>query len=146
MKYTHVGINVTNLEKSMEFYENVFGCKPVKVKNDYVKFLLEKPGLNFTLNISDEVTGNRLNHFGFQVESVEEVLMYKNRLEKEGLKTRDEMNVTCCYYVQDKFWITDPDGNEWEFFFTKSDSDVHSLKSSSCCETDDCCTTNNKCC
>lgn len=84
MKYVHVGINVTHLEKSIEFYTKVFGVTPVKVKEDYAKFLLEKPGLNFTLNVRDEVKGNQVNHFGFQVETQEEILLHKERLEKEG--------------------------------------------------------------
>jgi len=67
MKYVHVGINVTNLEASIEFYQKVFGASPVKVKEDYAKFLLDEPKLNFTLNIRDEVRGNQVNHFGFQV-------------------------------------------------------------------------------
>ena len=66
MRYVHVGINVTNLEKSIEFYEKVFGVSPVKVKTDYAKFLLETPRLNFTLNVRDEVKGNQVNHFGFK--------------------------------------------------------------------------------
>ncbi|WP_219375414.1 ArsI/CadI family heavy metal resistance metalloenzyme [Bacillus mycoides] len=133
MKYVHVGINVTNLEKSIKFYEKTFGVKPVKVKNDYAKFLLDIPGLNFTLNLKDEVSGNRVNHFGFQVENEEEIKVHRERLEKEGFFARDEMNTTCCYAVQDKFWITDPDGNEWEFFYTKADSDVHKTEPTSCC-------------
>ncbi|MEH6891078.1 ArsI/CadI family heavy metal resistance metalloenzyme [Bacillus sp. JJ864] len=133
MKYVHVGVNVTNLEKSIEFYGKVFGVKPVKVKNDYAKFLLETPGLHFTLNVIDNVNGNQINHFGFQLENEEEIKIHKHRLEKEGLFTRDEINTTCCYAVQDKFWITDPDGNEWEFFYTKADSDVHKIEPTSCC-------------
>lgn len=65
MQYVHVGINVTNLEKSIEFYSKVFGVIPVKVKEDYAKFLLESSGLNFTLNVRDEVKGSQVNHFGF---------------------------------------------------------------------------------
>ncbi|MEH7225406.1 ArsI/CadI family heavy metal resistance metalloenzyme [Bacillus sp. JJ1566] len=133
MKYVHVGINVTNLENSIEFYQKVFGVQPVKVKNEYAKFLLESPGLNFTLNVRDEVNGNQVNHFGFQVETGDEITFHKDRLEKEGFFARDEMDTTCCYAVQDKFWVTDPDGNEWEFFFTKTDSDVHKIESTSCC-------------
>ncbi|GIN84286.1 hypothetical protein J6TS2_06720 [Heyndrickxia sporothermodurans] len=133
MKYVHVGINVTKLEKSMEFYQKVFGTEPVKVKPDYAKFLLENPGLNFTLNVRDEVIGNQVNHFGFQVDSLEEVLSHKERLEKEGFFAREEMDTTCCYAVQDKFWVTDPDGNEWEFFFTKANSEFQKKDSTSCC-------------
>jgi len=84
MKYVHVGINVTNLEQSIEFYQKVFGASPVKVKEDYAKFLLDEPGLNFTLNVHDEVKGNQVNHFGFQVDTQEEIASHKARLEKEG--------------------------------------------------------------
>lgn len=132
MKYVHVGINVTDMETSIKFYQKLFGVEPVKVKADYAKFLLENPGLNFTLNNREEVKGNQVNHFGFQVETPEELRFHKERLEKEGLLTRDEINVTCCYFVQDKFWITDPDGNGWEFFYTKADSDVNKMES--CCK------------
>ncbi|MEH7097926.1 ArsI/CadI family heavy metal resistance metalloenzyme [Neobacillus vireti] len=134
MKYAHVGLNVTNLEKSIEFYRNVFEVEPVKIKPDYAKFLLQTPGLNFTLNLRDEVTGNQVGHFGIQVESTDEVSTHKNRLEANGIQTQnEEINTTCCYALQDKFWILDPDGNEWEFFYTKSDIDVNSEKESSCC-------------
>jgi len=133
MKYAHVGINVTNLEKSVEFYEKVFGVQPVKVKADYAKFLLENPGLNFTLNVRDEVHGNQVNHFGFQVASADEITAHKQRLENEGFFARDELDTTCCYAVQDKFWVTNPDGNEWDFFYTKADSDVRKIESTSCC-------------
>ncbi|MGG4495837.1 ArsI/CadI family heavy metal resistance metalloenzyme [Brevibacillus reuszeri] len=133
MKYVHVGINVTNLEKSIEFYQKVFGVDPVKVKTDYAKFLLENPGLNFTLNVQNAVSGNQVNHFGFQVESAEEIVTHKERLEKEGFFAREEMATTCCYAVQDKFWVTDPEGNEWEFFYTKADSEFHKIEFTSCC-------------
>lgn len=105
------------------------------MKTDYAKFLLETPGLNFTLNVRDEVKGNQVNHFGFQVDTAEEITLHKERLEKEGFFARDEMDTTCCYAVQDKFWVTDPDGNEWEFFYTKADSNVHKIEESSCCAT-----------
>lgn len=135
MKYVHVGVNVTNLEASIAFYQKVFGLAPVKVKEGYAKFLIENPGLNFTLNVRDQVEGNQINHFGFQVETSEEILFHKERLEKEGFFAREEMDITCCYAVQDKFWVTDPDGNEWEFFYTKADSEVQKIENTSCCNT-----------
>lgn len=128
----HVGINVTNLNSSIEFYTKVFNAEPVKVKPDYAKFLLEDPGLNFTLNLKDKVLGNQVGHFGFQVENQAEVLKHKDRLEKLGFFAREEMDVTCCYATQDKFWVTDPDGNEWEFFYTKGDVESR-VSESSCC-------------
>jgi catechol 2,3-dioxygenase-like lactoylglutathione lyase family enzyme len=143
----HVGINVTNLNRSIEFYTKVFNREPVKVKSDYAKFLLDDPDLNFTLNLKDEVSGNQVGHFGFQVETLEEVLRHKNRLEKLGFFAREEMDITCCYAAQDKFWVTDPDGNEWEFFYTKGDVEAL-VTTASCCNTQ---TTelqikNNSCC
>ena len=136
MKYAHVGLNVTNLEKSIEFYSKLFGVEPVKVKPDYAKFLLETPGLNFTLSLQDEVSGNQVGHFGIQVESTEEVLVHKNRLAENGILSQyDEINTTCCYALQDKFWVHDPDGNEWEFFYTKADVDMSHENTSTCCST-----------
>lgn len=134
MKYAHVGLNVTNLEKSVEFYSKLFGAEPVKLKSDYAKFLLETPGLNFTLNLRDEVTGNQVGHFGIQVESTEEVIAHKNRLAESGIQAQfEEIDTTCCYALQDKFWVNDPDGNEWEFFYTKADVDADSENTSACC-------------
>jgi catechol 2,3-dioxygenase-like lactoylglutathione lyase family enzyme len=129
----HVGINVTDLNKSIGFYSKVFNAEPVKVKSDYAKFLLDNPGLNFTLNVKEEVSGNQVGHFGFQVGKLEEVLQHKARLEGLGFFAREEMDVTCCYATQDKFWVTDPDGNEWEFFYTKGD--VENMTDSECCTT-----------
>jgi catechol 2,3-dioxygenase-like lactoylglutathione lyase family enzyme len=131
--YIHVGINVTNLEESISFYTKLFGVEPVKVKENYAKFLLDNPNTNFTLNVRDEVSGNQLNHFGFQLTNTEEVLSQKNRLEELGWLTKEEMDVTCCYARQDKFWVQDPDGNGWEFFYTKEDAKVYTKVSDSAC-------------
>lgn len=116
--YIHMGLNVTDLEKSIEFYTKLFGQEPVSIKTDYAKFLLENPQTNFTLNARNKVHGNQVGHFGFQVASEQKLTEQKNRLEGLGFFAREETNTTCCYARQDKFWITDPDGNEWEYFFT----------------------------
>lgn len=131
--YIHVGLNVSDLEKSIPFYTKLFGQEPVSIKSDYAKFLLENPQTNFTLNLRNEVTGNQVGHFGFQVASVEELEQQKNRLEQLGFLSREEMNTTCCYAEQDKFWIADPDGNEWEYFFTKAYINEKESKDQSCC-------------
>ncbi|UOQ93967.1 VOC family protein [Halobacillus shinanisalinarum] len=108
---------------SAYFYTKVFGETPVKVKEDYAKYMPEALQLNFTLNVRSEVSGNQVGHFGIQVEKQEDIDHHKQRLEKLGFFTHDEMNTNCCYALQDKFWITDPDGNEWEFFYTKQDAE-----------------------
>ncbi|WP_347551214.1 ArsI/CadI family heavy metal resistance metalloenzyme [Pseudalkalibacillus hwajinpoensis] len=135
MMRTHIGLNVTDLTASIAFYSKVFNGQPVKVKNDYAKFLPEQLALNFTLNAKNEVKGNQVSHFGVQVDSLEEVLRHKDRLEKLGFFAREEMNTNCCYAMQDKFWLTDPDGNEWEFFYTKQDVENSPDKNSPCCST-----------
>lgn len=117
----HIGLSVTQLEKSIGFYTKLFGQDPIKIKSDYAKFLLQNPDVNFTLNLRDEVTGNQVGHFGFQVSSEQELKGHQERLDKLGFFSREEINTYCCYALQDKFWITDPDGNEWEFFYTKED-------------------------
>ncbi|MBT2659321.1 VOC family protein [Bacillus sp. ISL-18] len=151
MKYAHVGLNVTNLEKSIEFYSKLFGAEPVKIKPGYAKFLLKSPGLNFTLNLQDEVSGNQVGHFGIQVESTEEVMSHKNRLSEVGIEPQlEEINTTCCYALQDKFWVNDPDGNEWEFFYTKANVEGTSAHDSTCCTTEpktdkvECCSTDSQ--
>jgi catechol 2,3-dioxygenase-like lactoylglutathione lyase family enzyme len=149
MKFAHVGLNVTNLEKSIEFYSILFGATPIKVKPDYAKFLLETPGLNFTLNLRDKVSGNQVGHFGFQVESTEEVIAHKQRLAENGILSQlDEINTTCCYALQDKFWVHDPDGNEWEIFYTKADveEDISNIEKVDCCPTDTQNKNTNNCC
>ncbi|BAD63373.1 ArsI/CadI family heavy metal resistance metalloenzyme [Shouchella clausii] len=123
MVNVHIGLNVKNISESQTFYKRFLGVKPVKVKDDYVKFLTQEPNLNLTLTQRNKVAGNQINHLGIQVETKEDVLKHKERLEREGFFAREELNTTCCYAVQDKFWVTDPDGNEWEYFYTKQDSE-----------------------
>nr|WP_082084141.1 ArsI/CadI family heavy metal resistance metalloenzyme [Paenibacillus beijingensis] len=122
----HVAINVRNLEPSIQFYKKLFDAEPTKVKDNYAKFELTNPGLHFSLNVRPYESKGVLNHFGFQVGSKEEVLSARQRLQEAGLLPLDEMNTTCCYAVQDKIWVTDPEGNPWEVFFTKADSEFES--------------------
>lgn len=120
----HVAINVEDLDRSLAFYRRLFGEEPVKVRPGYAKFDLEDPALNFTLNEGGEVSGG-INHFGVQVASTEEVLAARQRLEQAGLAAFDEMDTTCCYAVQDKIWVTSPDGHAWEVFVVKADAPMH---------------------
>ncbi len=113
----HVAINVSAVEQSLNFYQVLFGQAPTKVRPGYAKFEVVSPPVNFTLNESTEAKGKGpLSHLGIQVKSTEDVIAAKSRFIEAGLATFDEEDVTCCYAVQDKVWVHDPDGNEWEFF------------------------------
>lgn len=127
----HVAINVKNLNKSIAFYTKLFGVEPVKVRPGYAKFDLEQPALNFSLNEGGEVRGG-LNHLGIQVKSNEDVLAAKERLQKAGLATFDEMNTTCCYARQDKIWVISPDGHRWEVFAVLADAEENSEELTVC--------------
>jgi catechol 2,3-dioxygenase-like lactoylglutathione lyase family enzyme len=122
----HVAVNCSNLEKSLKFYTSFFGQEPTKVKDNYAKFELHEPALHFSLNERSFNKQGVLNHLGLQVNNTEDVLKMGERLREDGLILTDEMNTTCCYAVQDKVWIYDPDGNAWEIFFTKEDSEFES--------------------
>lgn len=122
----HVAINCRDLEASLTFYRSFFGVEPTKIKENYAKFELTEPALHFSLNVRPFDKKGVLNHLGFQVNNTEEVLAMGERLRQENLLTIDEMGTTCCYAVQDKVWVYDPDGNAWEIFYTKEDSEFES--------------------
>jgi catechol 2,3-dioxygenase-like lactoylglutathione lyase family enzyme len=126
IKRMHVAINCTNLDKSLTFYRSFFGVEPTKVKGNYAKFELESPALHFSLNVRPFDQKGVLNHLGFQVDNTEDVLAMGERLRQANLITIDEMGTTCCYAVQDKVWVYDPDGNAWEIFYTMEDSEFES--------------------
>ncbi|HEX7066450.1 MAG TPA: ArsI/CadI family heavy metal resistance metalloenzyme [Bacillales bacterium] len=130
---THIGLNVTDLQKSIDFYSRLFGEKPVKEKPAYAKFSPSIAELNFTLNAVQRVGGNQVGHFGLQIETPETLLNHKIRIEAAGMNIREEENTVCCYALQDKFWVTDPDGNEWELFYTKDDNPEPGYKNGTCC-------------
>jgi catechol 2,3-dioxygenase-like lactoylglutathione lyase family enzyme len=123
----HVSLNVRHIEESVAFYSKVFGVAPVKLRPGYAKFDLHSPQLNLTMEQhSDAGSGSQRNasHFGVQVAAAVDVLAAKASLEAAGLRTFVEENVACCYSVSDKVWVEDPDGNAWEFFVVKGESDV----------------------
>lgn len=134
----HLAINVRNVENSIEFYKKMFGIEPSKVRTGYAKFDVQSPGLNFTLNQMPVGERGALSHLGIQVGSTDDVLAVKLRWEDQGLLPREEMQTTCCYAVQDKAWVTDPDGNEWEVFAVLEDNlseEVQTAADKTCCVT-----------
>ena len=118
----HVALNVKDVGRSVEFYRRMLGLEPSKVRRGYAKFDVETPPLNLTLNENQFGERGALSHMGLQVASTEDVLALRERWRAAGLKTFDEMQTSCCYAVQDKTWVADPDGNEWEAFVVLEDN------------------------
>ncbi len=130
----HLALNVKNVESSIEFYRRMLGIEPVKVRTGYAKFDVGNPPLNLTLNEVPFNERGALSHLGIQVASTDDVLTVRERWIKQGLITRDEMETNCCYAIQDKTWVKDPDGNEWEVFVVLEDNlPEKSAAASSCC-------------
>ena len=128
----HLALNVRNVEESLDFYRKMLGIEPSKVRKGYAKFNVENPPLNLTLNETALKERGALSHLGLQVASTADVLLVRERWQKAGLLTRDEMQTNCCYAIQDKTWVHDPDGNEWEAFVVLEDN---LAQTSACCNT-----------
>ena len=119
----HVSLNISNVDASVAFYEKVFGISATKRRPGYAKFDLQEPSLNLTMQEAPR-SGVNASHFGVQVASTEDVAAAWSRFQAAGLKTFTEENTSCCYALQDKVWIEDPDGNAWEVFVVKGDASV----------------------
>ena len=136
----HVSLNVSNIDAAVAFYEKAFGVTVTKRRPGYAKFDLASPSLNLSM-VEAPRTGINASHFGVQVASTDDVLEAKARFEAAGLRTITEEQTSCCYAVQDKVWVEDPDGNSWEVFVVLSDAPVmgtglpakDTAKAASCC-------------
>jgi catechol 2,3-dioxygenase-like lactoylglutathione lyase family enzyme len=118
----HLALNVQNVERSLEFYRRMLGLEPAKVRPGYAKFDVENPPLNLTLNETPGTERGALSHLGIQLATTEDVLSMRRNWIDAGLDTRDEIETNCCYALQNKTWVRDPDGNEWEAFVVLEDN------------------------
>ena len=129
----HLALNVHDVKKSLEFYRKLLDIEPLKVRTGYAKFDVQNPPLNLTLNEVAFTGRGALSHLGIQVASTNDVLAMRDKWAESGLITRDEMQTNCCYATQDKTWVQDPDGNEWEVFVVLKDN----LPETAACECGD---------
>jgi len=137
----HISLNVRDINESVSFYKKMFAAEPVKHiieqfgdASGYAKFDIAEPPLNLVLNERETTKGGQLSHLGLEVESTEKVENYRQQWTKAGLLTADEMDVTCCFARQDKTWIQDPDGNEWEAFVVLEHIQHMTEEEASCCD------------
>lgn len=135
MKRFHIHVGVKDLNNSIQFYSTLFGQKPSKIKEDYAKWMLEDPKVNFA--ISTRVNNEGVDHLGIQVEEANELADITERLKKADLGIYDEGTTTCCYADSNKAWVKDPSGIAWEAYQTMADAEVFSKKvepiATSCC-------------
>jgi catechol 2,3-dioxygenase-like lactoylglutathione lyase family enzyme len=117
----HLHLHVSDLAKSREFYERFLGTGPVKVKPGYVKFLPAWAPVNLALSAGGATGAGTIDHVGVQVDAVDAVMAELARVKAAGLPVREEMGVNCCHANQDKFWVQDPDGVEWEVYHLNYD-------------------------
>ena len=124
MKRLHVHVGVENLDRSIGFYSTLFGAAPSVVKNDYAKWMLDDPRVNFAIS-SDHHAARGLEHLGIQVEDGDELAEVYGRLKAADRPVLEEGATTCCYAKSEKSWIADPDGIVWEAFLTNGDATVY---------------------
>ena len=139
MKRFHIHVGVNDIEKSVQFYSTLFVQKPTKLKEDYAKWMLEDPRLNFAISTRSSEKG--VDHLGIQVENNGELTEITERLKSADLGIYDEGQTTCCYSESNKAWVKDPSGIAWEAYQNMKDAEVfnekHEADGSSCCVSDD---------
>jgi catechol 2,3-dioxygenase-like lactoylglutathione lyase family enzyme len=118
-----LALNVTDLDRAVEFYSKLFGVEPAKRRPGYANFAVTEPPLKLVL-LEGLGQGGTLNHLGVEVASPEEVRQTGSRLADGGLATAPEEGVACCYAVQDKVWVHDPDAAPWEIYTVLADADT----------------------
>src|SRR5438045_361149 len=123
MSRVQLALNVEDVESAVAFYEKLFGTPPAKRRPGYANFAIANPPLKLVL-IENPGKGATLNHLGVEVFSTEEVSAEEKRLAEAGLAPKPEMGTSCCYAVQDKVWVHDPDGAPWEVYTVLADAPV----------------------
>jgi catechol 2,3-dioxygenase-like lactoylglutathione lyase family enzyme len=114
MKRFHVHVAVSDLKQSTQFYSAMFGMQPTVQKDDYAKWMLDDPRVNFA--ISERANAAGLNHLGFQADTDGELEEIHTRLQTADTAITAEKGANCCYATSDKYWVQDPSGISWESF------------------------------
>ena len=118
MKTFHIHTKVKNLEESKKFYTAMFNSEPSVEEDNYIKWKLLDPAINFAISLADEKEKVGVDHFGLQTENNEELEEIHRNLEKANIKDSEHKNASCCYALSDKYWSMDPTKIPWEVFHT----------------------------
>jgi catechol 2,3-dioxygenase-like lactoylglutathione lyase family enzyme len=124
MPRVQLALNVSNIDVAVAFYSKLFGAEPAKQRPGYANFAIAEPSLKLVLIENAENAGT-LNHLGVETETSDEVAIALDRLNQAGLEAEPKETVDCCYALQDKVWVKDPDGAPWEIYTVLGDSEIH---------------------
>ena len=124
MKRLHVHLHVDDLSQSIRFYSTLFAAEPTVVQDDYAKWMLDDPRVNFAISKLDGRTAG-ISHLGIQAEDETELAEVYDRLSRAERPIVEAKGTTCCYARSDKQWIADPQGVPWETFFTYGEATVY---------------------
>jgi hypothetical protein len=150
MKRFHVHMAVKDLAESVRFYSALFAAEPSVLKEDYAKWMLDDPRVNFAISNRGHAEG--VNHLGFQVDSADEFISLKSQLQSADAALVEQSAEACCYAKSDKYWVTDPGGIAWETFHTLGTvpvygEDTHlSVEPAACCVPVKAATDSETCC
>ena len=126
MKRLHVHVSVDDLAQSVRFYSTLFAAQPTVVKDDYAKWMLDDPRVNFAISTGCRPgQGGGFSHLGIQAEDESELAEVYDRLSRAERPIVERKEATCCYAKSDKQWVTDPQGVPWETFFTYGEATVY---------------------
>lgn len=144
----HVSLYVSDVRRTVDFYTKFFRKPADKQKADYAKFELDEPGLVISFVENPERVSQNFGHLGFRVNSEQELSRYRDMAAAESMITEEEIGTNCCYARQDKFWVADPDGVQWEVYHFHEDVEFNDPKyaketATACCASE---VTDSACC
>lgn len=137
MKRFHIHIAVDNLQENIRFYSALFGVEPSVSRQDYAKWMLNDPLINFAISARGAKPG--LDHLGIQVDSDDALQIVNRHLAQAGLPAAEQQNAQCCYATSNKYWTVDPQGIAWEAFHSLTTIPVFGQDTAIPTKTESCC-------
>ena len=130
----HISLNVSDLSKAVDFYRGFLG-EPKKLKKDYAKFVGANPEIHLALQpgLAGTAAHGSLSHLGIRVDTLDDVRRWRSDLKARGIVSEEEKREACCYALQEKFWLSDPDGNRWEVYTVLEDVEEVSREAQAAC-------------